>query len=332
MIKNSQHQINYFCHFHSQIKLPVTENINIKMLGFNIKSSILVIGKTDGNIQIFQFKFGALKLIKELYGQNSIASSLLFTKKSNQIILVNNKMQIFSEVGIVRGCHIFQSDLHKPNCLILNKDENLLIYSSNDRAIRMLRKHNNQWSFHQKFEVSYYGYIISLSLNESENFLVCLSEFENKIFICRRNQVTNMWSIFQTINYRESQALQACFINDSIFILQLYKEENFQFYHQNQGNQHFELFKPIIEGKLNNSLKIPQRFQLQMIQQKQCLMYRKDNCINLLLIKSQDSFELQKLISLVDSNFIFRATNDGQYILIWQKNYNILLVLLLKES
>ncbi|CAD8176171.1 unnamed protein product [Paramecium pentaurelia] len=330
MIENNQQQINYFLDHHSQIKLPLTENINIKILGFNYRSSILVLGKSDGKIQIYQFKYDAIKLIKEINSSTSKAYCLLFLKKSNQIIFVNNKIQIYSEIGINRGCYLFQIEGPKPNCLILNKDENLLICGSNDKAIRFWRKNKNQWNFHQKYQISHYGVIISLSLDDSENYLICLSELENSIFICQRNKFTNFWSVFQIIYCKESQALQACFIKDSIFILQLYKGENFKFYHQNQETLYFQPFNPFILDKCN-PLQISHRFQLQIIKQRQFLIYRKDNCINILLIKSQNNYEFIKLVTLIDSNFIFRATEDGKYLVIWQQNNSLLLVSLLNE-
>ena len=67
---------------------------------------------------------------------------------------------------------------------MINNNDNLLISGCYDRAIRFWRNHQNQWIFHQKLQICYYGVIISLSLNESENYLICLSEFENKIFVC----------------------------------------------------------------------------------------------------------------------------------------------------
>lgn len=59
------------------------------------------------------------------------------------MIFLNNNLKIYSEVGINRGCHLFKDVGPKPNCLIINKDENLLISGSDDKSIRFFKNTNN---------------------------------------------------------------------------------------------------------------------------------------------------------------------------------------------
>ncbi|CAD8093033.1 unnamed protein product [Paramecium sonneborni] len=333
MIENNQQQKrNFYLEYQSNIEITLYQNNYVKIMEFNERSSILVLGKTDGRFLKFQFKFGALKFIQELYGSKTKSLHILLTKKSNQIIIVTKKILFFSLIDNNRGYFLQYIDGPQPNCLLINKNDSLLIAGSNDRAIRFWIKSQNQWIFHQKFQICYYGVIISLSLNESENYLICLSELENKIFICKKNHLTNTWFLYQILHSRESQALQLCFIKDSIFILQLLKGENFNFYNLNLENQYFEQITPEIQDQQCNKLKFPHRFNLQMIKQRQFLIYKKDNCINLLLIQSEKSFEFQKIMTLSDSSFIFRSTEDGKYIVIAQENQKFLTVSRLSEG
>ncbi|CAD8215264.1 unnamed protein product [Paramecium octaurelia] len=300
-------------------------------ISFN-QSGSLLISASNNDIKIWSFDKGNMNEISKISEHTNYICCLQFSKYSNSFLSAGYDQSIRCWKQINQNQ--WQSSLSYKehtnciDCLILNKSENQLATGGLDKQIKIwnISFANNQLAYLYSLE-KHTNNVYSLSFNESEDTLISCGG-DDQIIIWKKDN-KQIWQF----GYRVTQSIQEfgcrlCFINDNQFIWvtgnKVSKDcictfevinQNFQENLQKQvqlvqnNSQCDRNIAPIMHVKNTNLIIVKHKY-------------------NLYFIKIQNDGQL-KIITWIqyESNTISGAlTNDGKYLVIWDKagqKYNI---------
>ncbi|CAD8158061.1 unnamed protein product [Paramecium octaurelia] len=278
-------------------------------IALNKSSSTLVAG-CRSQIKLFEFSLNEHK---------SSVFTLNFMKKSNHFIsgsrdgtiIIWQKIQqnLWSKQQILNG------HSHQINCLVINNNEDQIISGSDDKAIKIWAK-KNEWLCQQTIKdhsKSVYG----LSLNSQQNRLISCG-FDKFILIREQSELNKEWITVQKLTI-EQDGYRICFIDDNTFVFSPYNTEKLQVFEMNDINKQFIQTQDIsVKCGLDGQCFFPSQF----IDQKQILVFKNGEFINLIRKKSNGEFVTEQSINFETNSFFGSMSDDGEYLITWDNKSN----------
>ncbi|CAD8207860.1 unnamed protein product [Paramecium pentaurelia] len=281
---------------------------------FNKDSTILAVG-CQSYIKLFEFTNERVSL-NQILMNTDFVRSIYFMKKSQNLISGGEDSSILVwQKNQDHQWFIYQKLLghSKPiKHIIMNQNEDLIISCSSDKTIKFWVK-QNEWVCSQTI-TNHTQQVLSLSINESQNKLISCSE-DKSILVMELSSITNMWLVKQRI-FLQEQGRRLCFIGDNQFTFQPKNQDILYLFQWNSTSQQFyqEMEIPV-DSSLDTNYYFPQQF----INQKQLLINKNGNYINLLRRKVDGTFIKEKAIKF-NTNQIFGTMNDsGDYLVTWDQ-------------
>ncbi|CAD8120347.1 unnamed protein product [Paramecium sonneborni] len=282
---------------------------------FNQDSTILAAG-CKSYIKIYNFANGKTQLNQTL-NNISFVRTIYFMKKSQSFISgeEDSTISIWHQ-NSNKQWFLFQKLIEHSKTIkhvIMNRNEDLIISCSNDKTIKFWIK-QNEWICSQTIS-NHTSSVLSLSINESQDKLISCSE-DKSILVMEFSKITNKWVVIQRIFLKE-HGRRLSFIGDDQFTFQPKNQDLLQLYEWNATSRIFNL-KMLIPVNSTNDLNY--YFPQQFITQKQLLINKNGNYINLLRKKSDQTFIQENLIKF-NTNQIFGIMNDsGDYLVTWDQD------------
>ncbi|CAD8083732.1 unnamed protein product [Paramecium primaurelia] len=279
-------------------------------------------------IKIYDFKQGMLKQNQVLKEHKSEVTTLNFMKQSNQLIsgdygsiLIwsynNNNSWICSQ--IIKG----HSDWIK--CIILNNNEDLFLSSSNDKTIKFWVK-KNEWICQQTIN-DHSNCVYQLSLNEQQNQVISCGQ-DSLILVIEQSQPNKNWVVKQKIQV-DCYGFRLCFINDNLFTFQPNNGNLIYVYELNSECEHFIKSKDITINQGNESCVL---FPQQFIKQKQLLVNKHVNSINLIRFTENSQFKVEQSIQFGTNDIFGQLSDDGEYLITWDQTSDEIQIRRFKEQ
>ncbi|CAD8198004.1 unnamed protein product [Paramecium octaurelia] len=275
--------------------------------------SIVAVGCYN-QIKIYEFKLGMIKQIQTLYQHNNEVFTLNFMKKSNQLISGDSGGSILiwsSHDNCQWNCsQIIKEHSHYINCLILNNNEDLFISSSSDNTIKFWIK-QNEWTCQQTI-TDHTSYVFQLCLNEQQDKVISCGQ-DNRILVIEYSEQSKMWIVIQNIKV-DQQGYRLCFINDDLFTFQPRYGNMMHVYEMNSVSKQFTKTKNIT---INQGTDYWQLFSQQFIKEKQILVNKHKQCVNLIRKTENNGFNVEQSIQFNTLSIFGQLSNDGQYLITW---------------
>ncbi|CAD8155287.1 unnamed protein product [Paramecium pentaurelia] len=201
-------------------------------------------------------------------------------------------------------------------CLVLNKNEDLIISGSDDKTIKFWQK-KQQWLCSQTI-TDHTDIVCGLSLNEQQNKLISCG-YDKFILIIEQSSQDYKWNVIQKITV-EQYGYRLCFINDNVFTFQPYSKELMHVYEMSNTNKQYSKTKDILVKSDYNGCEV--YFPQQYINSK-CLLVNKNGYnVNLIRKNQNDDFITLQSIQF-GTNFLFgQMSEDGEYLITWDDKSN----------
>ncbi|CAD8121367.1 unnamed protein product [Paramecium sonneborni] len=295
-------------------------------ISFNKQSQIMIAGCRDGVIKIFEFKQGKISRLSQNREHTDYVRCIQFMKKTNSFISASDDKTIIvwniDEIGLSEVKQKLIEHQGGINSLLINMNEDLIISGSDDKSIKFWMK-QNFWSCQQTLNI-HDASIRSMSLNYSSNQLISCAQNETVINVSQK-QSNNMWILVQKI---QQEGYRLCYIKDNIITVQPRNQKTMFVFKFNQSNNQFNLEQEVqnLNGQ-NCRCFFPQQF----IKQKQLLVNKNGNYINLIRIKQNGEFILEQSIQFENSDIYGAITDDGEYLVTWDTYTNKLQVFQYQE-
>ncbi|CAD8115343.1 unnamed protein product [Paramecium primaurelia] len=266
-------------------------------------------------IKIYEFQQGMLKLNQVLNQHKSHVGTLNFMKQQNQLIsgdqgsiLIwqynNNNSWICSQT--INGHSDWIS------CIILNNNEDLFISSSDDTTIKFWVK-KNEWICQQTI-TDHSSYVYQLSLNEQQNQVISCGN-DRLILVIEQLEPNKNWIVKQKIQVN-CIGYRLCFINNNLFTFQPINGNLMYVYEMNSVSKQFTKSKDIT---INQGSECCQLFPQQLIKQKQLVVNKHCEYVHLIRFTENAEFKVEQSIQF-GTNYIFGSlSDDGQYLITWDK-------------
>ncbi|CAD8209605.1 unnamed protein product [Paramecium pentaurelia] len=290
------------------------QNESCNALAFN-PSKLLMITNQGNKINIYQLNnviWERIKQIEKLNNELSV-TCIIHSKFYNSFVTADEKLAIWKYSDNIDICQ--QQDFHKQNgyinCLIINKKETQLLSGGKEIQVYQLNFDTSQL----KYEYSLFeheGRILSLSLNDSEMYLV--SYCENKMIIVRQ-KTEEKWTLMQIVNSTIKECRDKKYKQNQFF----FKIDN-DFYEQTQeqlllDHQYEDARKnldqsgfPIIQVHDHNLILIKIRNNIYTMRQQL------DGTYAIL----QNCMEFQS--SSIFGNILYIPEKDQYYLIIWDQS------------
>ncbi|CAD8207011.1 unnamed protein product [Paramecium octaurelia] len=318
----------------SDIALPKYQLINsIKeylycfSVCFNQDSTIMINGYMDGIIRVFEFNQGNIKLKQTLSEHKGIVGCLNFMNNSNSFVSgsLDNDIIIwkFFENKQWRVQQKITGHRNWIRCILINSEDNLIISGSRDFSIKFWTK-DKTWQCSQTLN-QHKNELTSMSLNESQTYLISCAYDDDEILISKQ-QENKQWMIAQKINQK---GYRLCFINNNLFTVQQYLIPVMNIYELNNSTN---LFDQIKEVKVKNGPSCHCFFQSQYIQQKQMLVCKNGNYVNIIKISQSVELQLVQFIDFGTGTLFGRLTDDGQFMVTWDDKTQQIQIFQFKEK
>ncbi|CAD8125164.1 unnamed protein product [Paramecium sonneborni] len=285
-------------------------------VAFNKNSSIVATG-CDNQIKIYEFKQGILKLNQILNQHKTDVHILKFMKQSNQLISgdqgsiliwsYNNNSWICSQT--------IQAHNNWIRCLIMNNNEDLFISSSDDYLIKFWVKQNDGWISQQTI-TDHSNSVYQLSLNEQQNQIISCGR-DSQILIIEQIELNKNWIVKQKIKV-DCYGYRLCFINDNLFTFQPYQGNLMYVYEMNRVSKQFTKLKDITLNQ-SNSDDYGGLFPQQFIKQKQLLVNKHYQNINLIRFTQNVKFKVEQSIQFDTYSIYGQLSDDAEYLITWDK-------------
>ncbi|CAD8200504.1 unnamed protein product [Paramecium octaurelia] len=166
-----------------------------------IKDNSIVLAGCESKIKVFEFKQEQLKLIQLLIEHVDYVTTLNFMKKSAQFKSGSHDKQIIIWCWDQQSQWVCQYILNEHqaqiNCLLLSKNEDLIISGSSDESIKFWTK-KNEWTYSQTITDSTND-VVSLSLNEKQNRVISCVYETLFILIIEQQQQDQKWNVIQRL-------------------------------------------------------------------------------------------------------------------------------------
>ncbi|CAD8095063.1 unnamed protein product [Paramecium primaurelia] len=168
----------------------IQQNQRCHAIAFN-KDNSIVLATCENDIKVFEFKQEQLTLTQILSEHKDFVTTLNFMKKSNQFISVSFDKQILIWQQKLNG------DSYSSCCLVLNKNEDLIILGCCDNTIKFWIK-QNEWLCSQTI-TDHTGNVCGLSLNDQQNKVISCG-YDYFILIIEQTSQYYKWNVIQQIS------------------------------------------------------------------------------------------------------------------------------------
>ncbi|CAD8157741.1 unnamed protein product [Paramecium pentaurelia] len=323
--KNSQTQ-------NQCIKLSLLNIIQQKeqcnSLTFNQDASILLAG-CNNQIKVFFFKREELKLINKLCSHKSNLITLNYMKNSQNFVsgsrddtIIIWSINLISKSLILNKLYINSQGEKGVLCLIINKNEDLIISGYQDSTIKFWKKvfNTQQWMCCQIIR-DHFWEVFALSLNEDQNKIISCGYDKFILIISQQTIETEQkWIVIQKIELNNF-GCRLCFINNYLFTFQPYQSSELLIYEFNKSQQQFnETPKRLhVEGRGQACASLfPQKF----IYQQNLLISKNGYKVNFLkLVKIDDNidFILDSSLDFGDNCIYGNVSENGEYFVTWDE-------------
>ncbi|CAK62879.1 unnamed protein product (macronuclear) [Paramecium tetraurelia] len=330
---NKQITPQIFKPFTYEIVSQISESIKCKAFAFNNDSSILIAGQDDGSIKVFEFNQGKLKEVQLLKEHSNYIQSLYFMQRSSSFISAGNDKQIIvwrmNNQKEWQSYQKLEGHTDRINCLIMNNKEDCIISGSNDTTIKFWVQENQQWKCNQTL-LDHKGYIRCLSLNISQNMLISCGQ-DKLLLIIQQNNNNKIWNTIQKISV-ERQGYSLCFITDQMFTFQPYSINIMHIYQLNTKSQQF--IKIEQEVSINSGSGCSQFFPQKFIKEKQILLNKNGQNVNLIRLHGNGQFKTEQSIqNKGDCCGLFGIiSNDGSYLVTYESQSKEIKVRIYREK
>ncbi|CAD8212630.1 unnamed protein product [Paramecium pentaurelia] len=280
-------------------------------------------------IKIYEFKQEMLTLIQILDEHKDYIWTLNFMKKTNQflsgdrigLILIwsrNNNNQWNCSQTI-------KEHTDSIRCLILNNNEDILISSSNDNKIKFWIK-KDEWICQQTIS-DHEKTVDQLSLNEQENQVISCGR-DKQILVIEYSEQNQKWVVIQNIQIN-SDGYRICFINNNQFTFQPNQGNLMHLYEMNSISQQFTKTKDIAVNLGYDRFGL---FPQQFIKQKQLLVGKHHQCVNLIRKTENDEFKVEQSIQFDSYGLYGQMSDDGEYLITWDYSSKLIQIRKYKEG
>ncbi|CAD8129392.1 unnamed protein product [Paramecium sonneborni] len=296
-------------------------------ISFNSSGS-LMISAFNQDIKVWNFVSGRLQEITTLIGHSNGITSLCFSQKCNNFVSASydNSIKCWKQINekVWQSSQSYQKHTNCINCLILNQSENLLVSGGRDHSIKI-------WQI--DFIQNELTYLYSLDKHIKSVYSLCFNQSENTLVSCGKDKQIIIWKkdILQKwqFEYVVTQTVQefGCrlyFINDDQFIWvpgDQVSKDCISIFEFQDGKYQENLMKEV--ELIKNDKNCDYRLCPIFYNSKNNLMIVKHkNHVYLIKISKEGKLNIIKWIKY-ESNFIQGAlSNDGRYLVTWNKSEN----------
>ncbi|CAD8074338.1 unnamed protein product [Paramecium sonneborni] len=293
----------------------IKQNENCQAIAFNKDCSILIAGSNE-EIKVYKHLQGKLNQIQVLNEHKSDVYTLNFMNKTNNFIsgscdnsIIIWQMNQDNQWNLIQKLNDHSSSI---NCLLLNNNDDIII-SGSYKDIKFWMKQKT-WLCQQTITV-HTDSVFSLSLNEHQNQLISCSQ-DNLILIIGQSQLNKKWSVIQMIKV-DQFGFRLCFINHNLFAFQPYLKEQLYIYEIESHSLQFRKTKEVeVKCGLNfcNCF-----FPLQYIKSKYLLVNKNGKYVNIIMMKQNGDFIMQQSIEFDSYDIYGQLSNDGEYLITWDR-------------
>ncbi|CAD8131100.1 unnamed protein product [Paramecium sonneborni] len=277
--------------------------------------STLVAG-CNSIIKVFQFNQGKINQIQSLNEHKDWVLTLNFMKKSKQFISGSQDKSIIiwklNQNNEWSSQQILNGHISWIECLVINTNEDLIISGSQDATIKFWIK-KNEWLCQQTI-IDHSKSVNGLSLNQQQNrILSCgIDEF---ILIIEQSGQNTEWRVLQKITVEKS-GWRVCFIDNNTFMYSPGGKEQISFFEMNINNKQFTKTRDIL---IQSGIDCNPRFPQQYINSKRILMSKNGEYVNLIRQKQNGEFLTEQSIHFGISSLYGAMTDDGEYLITWDR-------------
>ncbi|CAD8104653.1 unnamed protein product [Paramecium primaurelia] len=279
------------------------------------KDFTILIAGCNNQIKVFEFIQGILKQVQVLSEHGKNIHTLNFMKGSDHFISgsVDNSIIIWARNK--NNQWIFQQKLNGHTgsilCLLLNKNEDIIVSGSHDYQIKFWQK-SNGWLCSQTI-TDHTSTVYGLSFNEQQNRLISCGD-DNIILVIEQLELNKQWIVIQKITV-EQFGCRLCFIDNNTFTFYPYGKDYINVFEMNNSNKQYIKTKdiPVKSGNIyDNSL-----FPSQYIKLKCILVNKNGQNVSLIRMKQNGEFMIEESIDFGTRNLFGYMTDDGQYLITW---------------
>ncbi|CAD8203422.1 unnamed protein product [Paramecium octaurelia] len=343
--RDFQQQINY-----NRQEIVSKNEIKLKLIDQSIKqneqcnvivfdsSGLIMVSTEKYDIKVWSFSNGSIKLLKILQGHTNWIQCIVYSNKRNSLISCSGDKTIRCWQQLNQDDWIssqpYQQHRDYVWCIILNSNEDLLFSGSKDKSIKVWKVDFNQNSLKFLYSLDEHNnFVVSLSLNQSENQLVSCARDQNQIIIWERrenDQFEFKYFVKQSI---QEQGYKVKFIKDNQFIWITGGEKIDKFYI-------FELKLGVFQENqdktiqliINNQYYDQYRFPIIYNKERNLILVRHKTYIYIIREINDGNYKIYDQLNC-DTTLIFGTiSNNGQYLVYWDdKNYGYTIYELLNK-
>ncbi|CAD8083300.1 unnamed protein product [Paramecium sonneborni] len=320
--KESNSQINSFEPIGSQIK----KEQKCYAFTFNTKNTLLFVG-LQRSLDIYSFKHGTLKYLKQFIKHKEQISTLNYLKRNQSIISTSfdNSIIVWSQNLLSSQKFIQKLSKHSNGilCLAITPfEEDWIVSGSHDETIKFWSQKQSQWICQKSIEGND-SPIWSLSMLESGVKFISLSSYYIMVFKC----VNSKWIMNQQIEH-QTFGLRVCFINNGTFIFQPEYQNFFYVYTLSKNGEYYtktpnppdddaepddELFPAIYNNKKSIVL-------LKNMNDLQIFKVQKNKD------KKKTDIKFNQLIKFKVTSVYGTLTDNGEYLITWDDHSKLIQV------
>ncbi|CAK62876.1 unnamed protein product (macronuclear) [Paramecium tetraurelia] len=286
-------------------------------IAFNSDGQFVVLGCRE-IIKVFEHDKGKLNQIQLLIEHKSDISILNFMKKTNHFLSGSKDeiIIIWQQYQDKQWNCVQKLEAHRDwiFCIVINKDDNLIISCSADTTIKFWKKYNGFSC--QQVITEHQSEVVSLSLNQKESKLISCSK-NNQIFVIERTSFTTIWQVVQKIPL-DQYGVRLCFINDEQFIFLPCLQENLQLYQFDLNHNEYRkiLDYPVSCGSCDECNFFPIQYQ----NAKGLLVIKNGKSVNVMRSLEKGEFVIEQLIQFGSCDNYGQLSQDGNYLLTWDSS------------
>ncbi|CAD8193354.1 unnamed protein product [Paramecium octaurelia] len=305
---------------HNYMKLNQSD-VKCYAIVFDTSGQIMVSTKQN-DINVWMFQNGKMKLVKLLQGHTHLIQCLVYIKKQHSFIsgALDKSIRCWQQQDQSNwnSSQPYQQHTDYIMCIVLNSNEDLLFHKS----IKAWKVDFNQNKLAFLYSLDRHDdYVISLSLNQLENYLVSCAFEKNQIIIWQRRGDNNKFEFRYFVKQSvQEQGHKVKFIKENQFIWitggitidKLYVFELIKGVYQENQEKSFQLVT-------NNQNVDECRFPIMYNKEKDFIVLRHKNYIY--IIREIKDGKFKKVCQLnFDAYSIYGTiTNNGQYLVFWDE-------------
>ncbi|CAD8169456.1 unnamed protein product [Paramecium octaurelia] len=300
------------------------QNENCFSISFNQSGSIMI-SANNSDINIWDFEKGKLNKINKISGHTQTICCLQFSLTRNSFVSAgfDKSIRCWKQINQKewQSSQPYQQHTNCIDCLIFNQSENQLVSGGRDNQIKVWKIDfvDNQLNYLYSLE-KHSGFIFSLCFNQSEDTLVSCGG-EKQIIIWKKDSELKWQFGYIVTQSIKEVGCRLCFINDSQFIWvtgdQVSKDciSFFELKEQRYQENLQKEVKLIQNDKLSDLTSFPIFYD----KKKKLMIVRHKLYVYLIKISNEGQLKLITQIKYESNSIQGALTNDGKYLVTWNK-------------